>query len=130
MIRYKPELTSQLLLHRNVENVINLLTKNLPQLHETIPKAPLTYTTVTNEIENVYAIDYVMRDFLTKGTAKYIDIRYYTPLERPKNNKLTTHIWVDKITKSYPEVFVLLDRRNLSDTYEFREFCRMARVDN
>jgi hypothetical protein len=130
MIRFKPELTCQWMSPTNVEKVINLLMNQLPLLHEKISTTPLTYITHMNEIENVYAIDYVMRDYLASGVSRYIDIKYYTPMERFKHNKLTTHIWVDKISKSYPEVFVLLDRGEKLQKYEMREFCRLARVDN
>jgi len=124
MIRFQPCMTGQIVSQRNVELIMDVLQFNVPLFRQKLLIHPVTLSTPTNEIDNVYAIDYVMRDYLPSSKSHYIEIKYFTPLERPSNPNLMTHIWVDNVTKLYPQVFVLMDRRQPVRKYDLGDlFC-------
>jgi hypothetical protein len=129
MIRFQHHMCSQIASSRNVEMLIDTLYNFVPIMRNSTTLEPVILNTPTNEIDNVYAIEYVMRDFLADNKPRYIDFKYFTPLERLNKGNLNTHIWIDHMSKSYPRVLVLMDRGSVTPTYNIHKFCELTRVD-
>jgi hypothetical protein len=129
MIRFQHYMCQQIPSTRNIEILIDTLYNFVPMMRGSATMEPFTLSTPTNEIDNVYAIDYVMRDFLSEGRARYIDFKYFTPLERVNQGNLNTHIWIDRMSKSYPRVLVLMDRGLTMPKYNIHKFCELTRID-
>lgn len=129
MIRFQHYMCSQVASSRNVEMLIDMLYNFVPIMRKETTIEPMTLITPTNEIDNVYAVDYVMRDYLTENKPRYIDFKYFTPLEKVNEENLNTHIWIDYTSQSYPRVLVLMDRQTPSLKYNIHKFCELTRVD-
>jgi hypothetical protein len=129
MIRFQSYMCQQIPSARNIEILIDTLYNFVPMMRNPTNIEPVILKTPTNEIDNVYAIEYVMRDFLADNKPRYIDFKYFTPLERLNKGNLNTHIWIDHMSKSYPRVLVLMDRGSVTPTYNIHKFCELTRDD-
>jgi hypothetical protein len=64
-----------------------------------------------NEIDVVYAIDYISKDILvTDSRPRYVDIQYYVSPLRKKSETVISRVLIDEVSKSYPQVFVYMER--------------------
>lgn len=128
MIRFQPSLCSQIVSHSNVSKVINCLSQH-SVYKEPITSTPIIYLSETKEIDNVYAIDYFLRDKFVSNDPwepQYVDFKYFTMSRTfPKpdltsqcfTNKLLTRIWFDRQSQRYPEIKVLMERGNFPYQY-------------
>lgn len=128
MIRFQPSLCSQIVSHSNVSKVIECLSQ-YSVYNKPFTNTPIIYLTETKEIDNVYAIDYFLRDkFVSNAPRKpqYVEFQYYTAsmsfaesdvMNKCFKNRLLTRIWFDRLSKSHPEVRILMERGNFPYEY-------------
>lgn len=128
MIRFQPSLCSQIVSHSNVHKVIECLSQ-YSVYEKPLTSTPIIYLSDTKEIDNVYAIDYFLRDKFVSNDPwepQYVDFKYYTAsmrfaktdlMSRSLPNRLLTRIWFDRQSKDYPEIRVLMERGNFPYHY-------------
>jgi hypothetical protein len=112
MIRFNSALCSQLMNPRNVDKVINAFINN-PGIINRVRETPQTisFQSNVNEIDVVYAIDYISKDILvTDSRPSYVDIQYYVSPLRKKSETVISRVLIDEVSKSYPQVFVYMER--------------------
>lgn len=112
MIRFNSALCSQVMNPRNVDKVINAFVSNSGIINR-VRDFPQTvvFQTNANEIDVVYAIDYISKDILVPNSQpRYVDIQYYVSPLRKQTDSIISRVLIDEVSKPYPQVFVYMER--------------------